>query len=103
MYLLMFVAAVRLRRNQPDHPRGFRSPALVVLCVVGFLASLAALFIGFVPSSQFGGGSAGLYVLIVGGGLLIVGLLVPFLFYRFRKPSWKTVDDPMESTSEVAA
>jgi amino acid transporter len=90
VYLLMFVAAVRLRRSQPDHPRGFKSPALVLLCVVGFLASLAALVIGFVPPSQFGGGSVWSYLLIVGGGLLIVGLLVPFLFYRFRKPSWKS-------------
>jgi len=92
MYLLMFVAAARLRRRQGEHPRGFRAPMLITLCVVGFLASLAALFIGFVPSSQFGGGSAGAYILIVGGGLLIVGLLIPFLFYRFRKPSWKTAD-----------
>ena len=22
----------------------------------------------------------------------LVGLLIPFLFYRFRKPSWKTAD-----------
>jgi amino acid transporter len=89
MYLLMFVAAVRLRRHDPDHPRGFRAPWLVLLCVVGFIASLAALLIGFVPSSQFGGGSTWLYVLIVGGGALGLGLLVPFLFYRARKPSWK--------------
>ena len=43
MYLLMFVAAVRLRRKQPDHPRGYRAPMLVGLCGVGFAASLAAL------------------------------------------------------------
>jgi amino acid transporter len=103
MYLLMFIAAVRLRRNDPDHPRGFRAPMLATLCVVGFLASLAALIIGFVPPSQFGGGSAGLYVLIVGGGLLIIGLLVPYLFYTFRKPGWKAVDDAVEtSTGGVA-
>jgi amino acid transporter len=96
VYLLMFVAAVRLRRNQPDHPRGFKAPALVLVCTVGFLASIAALFIGFVPSSQFGGNSVLLYVAIVGGGLVIVGLLVPFLFYRLRKPSWKTAD-PVET------
>ncbi|MDH2415999.1 APC family permease [Nocardioides sp. CER19] len=89
MYLLMFVAAVRLRRNDPDHPRGFKAPWLVGLCVIGFVASLAALLIGFVPSSQFGGGSTWLYVLIVGGGALGLGLLIPFLFYRLRKPSWK--------------
>ncbi|GAA4600610.1 amino acid transporter [Actinoplanes octamycinicus] len=90
MYLLMFVAAVRLRRNQPDHPRGYRAPMLTALCGVGFAASLAALLIGFVPSSQFGGGSVWTYLAIVAGGALGLGLLVPYLFYRARKPSWKT-------------
>ena len=28
MYLLMFVAAIQLRRKQPDHPRGYRAPML---------------------------------------------------------------------------
>ncbi|WP_239124083.1 APC family permease [Rhizocola hellebori] len=92
VYLLMFIAAVKLRRNQPNHPRGFKTPALLLVCVVGWLASLAAMIIGFVPSSQFGGSSTLTYVLIVGSGLVIVGLLIPFLFYRFRKPSWKTAD-----------
>ena len=57
MYLLMFVAAVRLRRNDPDHPRGYRAPILVSLCGVGFAASPAALLVGFIPPSQFGSGS----------------------------------------------
>jgi amino acid transporter len=89
MYLLMFVAAVRLRRRQPDHPRGYRAPWLPVLCVVGFVASIAALVIGFVPPAQFSSGSVGLYVLIVGGGLVIVGLVIPWLFYALRKPDWR--------------
>ncbi|MGV9747069.1 APC family permease [Rhodococcus zopfii] len=96
MYLLMFVAAVRLRRKAPDHPRGYRAPMLVGLCGVGFAASLAALLIGFIPPSQFSSGNAGAYVLIVAGGALGLGLLVPFLFYRSRKPSWK---QPEESAS----
>ena len=99
MYLLMFVAAIQLRRKEPDHPRGYRAPMLIGLCGVGFAASLAALLIGFVPPSQFGGGSTGLYLLIVGGGALGLGLLVPFLFYRFRKPSWKQA----EGAEEVSA
>ncbi len=37
VYLLMFIAAIRLRRDQPDHPRGYRAPMLPLLCVVGFL------------------------------------------------------------------
>jgi amino acid transporter len=89
MYLLMFVAAVRLRRSHPDHPRGYRAPILASLCGVGFAASLAALLVGFIPPSQFGESNPGIYVLIVAGGALGLGLLVPFLFYRMRKPSWK--------------
>ncbi|MFN2198229.1 MAG: APC family permease, partial [Anaerolineales bacterium] len=92
MYLLMFVAAVQLRRKEPDHPRGFRAPALVFLCIVGLLASAAAFLVGFVPPSQFGGGSPWTYVFIVGGGVLFIGIVIPFLFYYFRKPSWKTAD-----------
>ena len=96
MYLLMFVAAIRLRRNDPDHPRGYRAPMLIGMCGTGFAASLAALLVGFIPPSQFGDNNPFVYFLIVGGGALGLGLLVPFLFYRLRKPSWK-----QGSTSEV--
>jgi amino acid transporter len=89
MYLLMFAAAMRLRRDQPDHERGYRAPMLSTLCVVGMVASAAAMIIGFVPPSQFGGGSPLLYALFIGGGLVLFGLLVPFLILRFQRPSWK--------------
>ena len=57
VYLLMFVAAVKLRRTQPNVERGYTAPALSFLCVVGFIASAAAILIGFVPPSQFENGS----------------------------------------------
>ena len=50
---------------------------------------MAALLVGFITPSQFASGSPLVYFLIVGGGALGLGLFVPFLFYRFRKPSWK--------------
>jgi amino acid transporter len=99
MYLLMFVAAVRLRRRDPDHPRGYRAPMLVGLCGVGFAASLAALLVGFIPPSQFASGNAGLYLVIVAGGALGLGLLVPFLFYKLRKPAWRQPAEPEVTTS----
>ncbi|HEY3685055.1 MAG TPA: APC family permease [Streptosporangiaceae bacterium] len=92
MYGLMFVTAIRLRRNQPDHPRGYRAPALVLLSSVGLVASVAAFAIGFVPPSQFGNGNPLAYVAIIVVGVGVVGLLIPFLFYRLRKPSWKLAD-----------
>ncbi|MEV4154114.1 APC family permease [Nocardia salmonicida] len=89
MYVLMFAAAAKLRRDHPEHPRGYRAPALMALCVLGAASSIAAFTIGFVPPSQFGSGSPWVYLLIVGGGLGIVGLLIPYLFYRNRRESWK--------------
>ena len=90
MYLLMFVAAVRLRRNDPDHPRGYRAPMLVGLCGVGLrgLAGRAAHRVHPALAVRRRQRRA-VYLLIVGGGALGLGLLVPFLFYRLRKPSWK--------------
>ena len=35
MYLWLFRAAMNLRKRQPDHPRGYRAPALNLLCVLG--------------------------------------------------------------------
>jgi putative glutamate/gamma-aminobutyrate antiporter len=96
VYVLMFVAAVRLRRTKPDHPRGYRAPMLTLLCVVGLLASVAAFAIGFVPPSQFGGGSAGMYALIITAGVVLIGLLPPVLLYRLRKPGWRTEKETTE-------
>ncbi len=92
VYLLMFIAAIRLRRDQPDHPRGYRAPMLPLLCVVGFASSIAAFAIGFVPPSQFGGGSTIGYVVLIALGIGLIGLLPPLLLYRLRKPHWKTAD-----------
>lgn len=92
MYLLMFLAAIQLRRKQPDHPRGYRAPILTTICVVGFVASALAMAIGFIPSSQFGGGSVWAYIGIVGGGLLLLGVIIPFGFLKARRPSWRQRD-----------
>ena len=98
VYLLMFVAAVNLRRTQPDVERGYTAPALKFMCVVGFLASAAAILIGFVPPSQFENGSDGAYVGLILAGTVLLGLLPPVLFLWRRKPSWK-----MSETEEAAS
>ncbi|MGH3041966.1 MAG: APC family permease [Gaiellaceae bacterium] len=98
LYLSLFVAAYNLRRRQPDHPRGYRAPALTLLCVVGFLSSLAAILISFVPPSQFGGDSPITFVAIVGGGILVLGVVIPLLLVWLRKPSWKTTEAASEAT-----
>jgi amino acid transporter len=95
MYVLLFVAAVQLRRKQPDHPRGYKAPLLPLLCVVGGASSVLAFLIGFVPPSQFTGGGTG-YVVLIGAGVLVVGILAPIALLVFRKPSWKTAPSQPE-------
>jgi amino acid transporter len=89
MYLLMFISAVRLRRTQPDHPRGYKVRRLGLLSALGGVSSLTAFVIGFVPPSQLGHQSPLLYGLLVLAGLLVIGIIPPFLLDRLRKPEWK--------------
>jgi amino acid transporter len=98
MYVLMFIAAVRLRRRQPDHARGYRAPALRLLCVVGGISCVVAFLIGFVAPSQLAHTSPVGYALLILGGIFTIGILPPLLFLRFRKPGWK-VPSVSRSTS----
>jgi amino acid transporter len=98
MYLSMFVAAYNLRKRQPDHPRGYRAPALGLLCAVGFLSSLAAILISFVPPSQLSFSTAA-YLVSVGGGIVLLGVIVPLLCLWLRKPSWKTAEPAPEDVA----
>jgi len=93
MYVLMFIAAIKLRRGQPDHPRGYRAPALGLLCLLGAASSVAALMIGFIPPAQFGHSNPLTYAILILAGILAVGILPPLLMDRLRKPGWKTADD----------
>jgi glutamate:GABA antiporter len=89
MYVLMFIAAIRLRHSQPDQARGYRAPALGLLTVVGVVSSAAALVIGFVPPSQLGHSSPLRYAGLLLAGVLAIGIAPPYLMHRFRKPAWK--------------
>jgi amino acid transporter len=89
MYVLMFIAAARLRRTQPNHSRGYRVHWLGLLCLVGGASSVTAFVIGFVPPSQLGHQSPVLYGLLILTGLLVIGLIPPLLLGRLRKPGWK--------------
>jgi amino acid transporter len=95
MYVLMFIAALRLRRGQPHHVRGYTAPALGVLCLTGGISSVAALLIGFVAPSQFAHTASPLvYALLILAGILLIGILPPVLLDRLHKPGWKVAANP---------
>jgi amino acid transporter len=90
MYLLMFLAAMKLRKSQPDRPRGYRTPALKLMCGMGIFTTVVAFFFGFVPPSQFHSGGTLVYILIVAGGVGIIGPGAALLLDKIKKPHWKT-------------
>ena len=92
MYMLMFAAAIALRYKMKDAERPFRlgkgNGVMWVMGGVGFAGSLLAFVLSFIPPSQIQTGSSTVWysVLIVG---CIVMVIIPFIIYAMRKPSWK--------------
>jgi glutamate:GABA antiporter len=89
MYVLMFIAAINLRRRQPEHPRGYRAPLLLAICLTGTLASVAACVIGLLPPTQLGHITTVPYLLALLAATLLVGLLPPLLLHKLRRPDWR--------------
>lgn len=89
MYVILFVAAVKLRRLRPDVPRSFRVPAMRLFATLGSIAALSAIAIAFIPPAQFGSSSPLAYVAAVVGGVAVLGLSGQFV-YHFRRPAWQT-------------
>lgn len=88
MYMMMFAAAMRLRRTQPGVTRTYRTPAMGLIATIGFLACLAAFALGFVPPSGFAAGAPGwAYPALVAAIVILLGV-PPLIFYAARRPGW---------------
>lgn len=93
MYLLMFAAAIYLRYVMKEEKRDFRigkkgNFLMWVVGGVGFLGSLLAFVLSFIPPSQISTGSNAVWYGVMFGGC-IVFVAIPFIIYSLRKPSWK--------------
>ena len=93
MYLMMFAAAIYLRYNMKKANRPFRigskgNGLMWLIAGVGFLGSLLAFVLSFIPPGQIAVGSNAMWysVLVIG---CIVVVAVPLVIYAMRKPSWK--------------
>ncbi|MDR0366818.1 MAG: APC family permease, partial [Bifidobacteriaceae bacterium] len=87
MYLLMFASVVVLRRKQPSAERVYRVKAVRLVAGTGFVASLAALIMAFVPPAGHSAFPPWAYPWLVGLAVVLLGS-PPLLFYHFRKPAW---------------
>ena len=88
MYLLMFASGIRLRQTQPARPRPYRVPGMYLWATLGFLGSLLAFTLSFVPPGQISVGSPESYVmyLVV---LVAVFVAIPLVIFAMRKPEWR--------------
>ena len=93
MYLLMFAAAIYLRYNMKQAKRPVRigskgNGLMWLIAGVGFLGSLLAFVLSFIPPGQIAVGSNAMWysVLVIG---CIVVVAAPLIIYAMRKPSWK--------------
>ncbi|MBN2689754.1 MAG: amino acid permease [Gammaproteobacteria bacterium] len=91
MYLLLFVAAIRLRYSQPSVERAYKIPGgnfgMWLVAGIGIFAVLFALVMGFVPPTRLQIGTPTLYVTLVASGLIIfVGL--PLIIHACKRESW---------------
>ncbi len=92
MYILMFIAALKLRYSKPHVPRAYRVPfedkGIWSVCAMGILSSCFAIILCFVPPSNLKVGNPYVYAL-----LLLIGLFamcaIPHIIYRYRKPDWE--------------
>lgn len=91
MYILMFLAAIKLRYKKPDVFRAYRipggNPGMWIVSGFGIVSSFLTLIVGFFPPAQFPTGNVTFYV-----AFLILGMILfcsaPSLILRFKKPSW---------------
>ena len=100
MYLLMFAAAIYLRYSMKSAGRPFRigskgNGLMWIISGLGFLGSLLAFILSFIPPGQIAVGSKTMWyaVLIIG---CVVVVVIPLIIYALRKPSWKDASSNFE-------
>lgn len=93
MYMLMFSAAIVLRYKMRKEKRPFRigskgNGLMWFIGGLGFLGSLLAFVLSFIPPAQVSTGSNTVWfsVLIIG---MVVFVVTPLIIYSLRKKSWE--------------
>ena len=100
MYLLMFAAAIYLRYSMKRANRPFRigsrgNGLMWIIGGLGFLGSLLAFILSFIPPGQIAVGSKTMWYAVLVIGCVVV-VVIPLIIYALRKPSWKDASTNFE-------
>ncbi|VEB38260.1 amino acid antiporter [Legionella sainthelensi] len=82
MYFIMFIAAIKLRLSEPEHPRPFKIPGglagMLFVAGIGIIGVCATLGVSFIPPDGINVGGLVRYELTLIGGLILM-CLPPFI------------------------
>ncbi|MBX7065808.1 MAG: amino acid permease [Parachlamydiales bacterium] len=95
MYILMFLAAIKLRYSHGHVERPYKIPykmhGVWFVASLGIASSLFAFFMCFIPPAQLEIGNLIFYEGFLIGGIAVMSY-IPYLIYRYRDPSWHPKD-----------
>jgi len=89
MYILMFAAAIVLRKKEKGVQQGYKVPALKLVAGVGIVTCAVALVMSFIPLGSERAIPKAIYPALVAAVVVVLGA-PPLLFYALRKPKWDT-------------
>lgn len=92
MYMLMFTGAIVLRYKMKKEARPFRigksgNALMWIVGGVGFLGSLLAFILSFIPPGQISTGSNTVWYAVLFIGTIVV-VIAPFIIYAMKKKTW---------------
>lgn len=91
MYILMFIAAIRLRYTKPHVPRAYKVPykakGIWILSTLGILSCVFVILLGFYPPSQLNVGNLVFYEFYLILSMIVMSV-IPLIIHKYRKPHW---------------
>jgi putative glutamate/gamma-aminobutyrate antiporter len=91
MYILMFIAAIKLRYIRPHVPRAYKVPykakGIWVLSIFGIASCVFVILLGFYPPSQLNVGNLVFYEFYLILSMIVMSI-IPLIIHKFRKPHW---------------
>lgn len=91
MYILMFIAAIRLRYTKPHVPRAYKVPyggkGIWFFSLLGICSCCFVTLLSFFPPAQLNVGNLLFYELFLILGLVAMSA-IPLVIHAFRRPHW---------------
>lgn len=92
MYVLMFLAAIKLHYTFIDRPKSFKIPGqkmgMWIICIIGLCGCFATIGVSFLPPSNVDVGSSLRYIsMICIGNLITISPILGFYWYQKNRSS----------------